>query len=192
MQVSDKEIALRIRQGDHKAFEMLYDLYYVKLCSYCNSIVKNLPVAEEIVQELIYTVWDRRTTLSFEPELKQYLYRSVYNNAITHVKKESKLAINSELTSFIADSLPRYYQDELETKELSETIENTLSSLPAQTKDIFQMNRDEEMSYKEIAEKTKLSVKSIEYHMSKAIKVLQKELSRYLMLVIFILIIKTI
>lgn len=181
----DEQIAEGLREGSKKAFELLYDNYYAKLCSFSYKVTKDIAVSEEIVQDLILTIWEKKETLSFAPQLKYYLYRAVHNNSVRYVNKHAKVYHNSEETEAL-ENVAEEFSSTMEETELSMAISLAVESLPAQTNKIFKMSREENLTYKEIAEKTNLSVKSIEYHISKAINYLHSELKEFLTILIIL------
>ena len=71
-----------IKNKDDSAFEMLYKLAFPDLCSFAATFLKNKEIAKEIVQETFIKIWEKRESLSIDPTLKGYLFRSVNNNCI--------------------------------------------------------------------------------------------------------------
>lgn len=180
MSEADINIIDGIIKGENKAYSELYDLYYSKLCSFSYQIVKDLEAAEEIVQSLIYSIWENRKNFAIKSDLKTYLYTSVQYNSIRFNKKKAKhnrLFTHEEATEFDIGETTNH---EIEVHELRHAINSAVKKLPTQTQQIFRLSRDEKLTYKEIACKTSISPKTVEYHISKAIKSLHSELHDYL------------
>ena len=164
---------------DLRSFEVLFRQYYQMLCSYAFRFVNDTDTAEEIVQDLFYKLWEKRTELQINTSVKSYLYSAVHNRClkfIEHRKVENKyrnyyLTHESEI-----DSEP---QNASGINELQGIIDLTLDSLPDRCGRIFRLNRFEGLKYHEIAQKLSISVKTVEANMGKALKVLRKNLKDY-------------
>ena len=177
--MNDLFLFTKVRDGDIRAYETLFRRYYEPLCLYGNKITSDMDVAEEIVQELFYTLWKDRESLRIVWSVKPYLYGAVRNHSLQyleHLKVREqyyrKMTANGQPESNPHDSP----QEILEYKELEERLHAVLESLPQRRRDIFRMNRFEGMKYEQIARKMSLSVKTIEAEMSKALQVLRKSL----------------
>jgi RNA polymerase sigma-70 factor, ECF subfamily len=169
----------KIQSGDLKEFEKLFKLFYSPLCVYANRLLNDKDKAEEIVQEIFYKIWKNREFLDIKVAFKPYLYRSVHNNclqAIEHngVEEKYKLHIMLDNKDFVTDPLK-----EMELEEMNHVIENTMENLPERCRTIFTMNRYEGLKYREIAEKLKISVKTVEAEMGKALYTFRQNLKRY-------------
>lgn len=171
----------KIKEGDIKAFESVFKLYYSPLCMYAASLTGRMETAEEIVQELFYTFWKERENIHLLHSLKSYLYGAVRNRSFQHLEhmevrnryKETVLSKGGNANT------PKTPEEELEYKELQQVINKTLSQLPERRLRIFQMHRFEGMKYAEIASALALSVKTVEAEMTKALQTLRKEIENY-------------
>ena len=140
-------------------------------------------VTEEIVQDVFLVVWKQRHTLPEDSDLKKYMFRCARNLCWDHLEKlRIKTIPIDELdldniyrrsNSYLLDSeaLDKLYED-----DLRKMIGETLGKMSSQTREIFWMSREQNLSNKEIAERMNLSEKAIEYHISKAIKLIRKDL----------------
>lgn len=170
----------KIKEGDIKTFEYVFRLYYSPLCLYAFGITGRKDAAEEIVQDLFYTLWKERCSLQVLRSVKSYLYGAVRNQSLQYCEHSSVreryrqhvLAENETMT----EPSP---EEQLENKELEEVINRTLRKLPDRRRQIFRMYRLEGLKYKEIAEKLSLSVKTIEAEMTKTYQALREEIERY-------------
>lgn len=178
--LNDLFIVGKIKEGDIKAFEQLFRAYHVPLCLYAISITDCKEAAEEIIQELFYTLWKERAGLNIFRSLKSYLYGAVRNRSLQyrehHLVRE-RYRQNARPASEEAQvSTPH---DQLEYQELKAIIERTLAKLPDRRRRIFMMHRMEGLKYKEIADRLSLSVKTIEAEMTKTYQLLRKEIEKY-------------
>lgn len=169
----------RIRNNDLKAFETLFRLYYAPLCRYADSFVNEMPVSEEIVQDLFYLLWKDRKQIRIQLSVKSYLYMAIRNRAFHHIKHmQVKESYFDSLTAN-PDSDDRTPADELEYKELESQLARSLQRLPERQSRIFRMNRFDGKKYSEIAQELSLSVKTVEAEMTKALAMLRKELKHF-------------
>ncbi len=183
----EKKMIIDITNGDEKAFEALFKTFFAELCFYAVRFVEDMENAEEIVQDIFFNIWNNRAKLNVNTSIKSYLYATVRNtclNLIKHKKVENKYReyFSRKLQADELDEANWIENNDLETKILS-----TIDKLPTQRQKIFKMSRFEEMSYKEIAAKLGLSVKTVENQMGSALKFLRKELKNYLPLFILLL-----
>lgn len=174
-----------LRNGKKEAFHFLYDNYYNPLCNFSYKYVKDRDVAEDIVQNLIFKIWEKRDTLNIPEEMKGYLFRSVLNNSLDYIRKNNKNNISSEEISDNDDY--SYNEDKIETYELHEKVNKLKNNLPKSTINIFNLNRNEGLTYTEISKKLNISVKTVEYHMSKTLKYFKTNLSEYLSVFVFLI-----
>ncbi|MBE6276624.1 MAG: RNA polymerase sigma-70 factor [Bacteroides sp.] len=176
-----KELLLvtQIKKGDIKAFEQLFRRYYAPLCWYATSIVGNRETAEEIVEELFYTIWKEKEKLNIFRSVKSYLYASAWNGCLQHRRQKLK---DEELQRKMSQDTPAYTsspEDEAEFEELQKVIDDCLARMSAQRRNIFLMHRNEGLKYAEIATRLSISVKTVEANMSKALAALRKDIETY-------------
>jgi RNA polymerase sigma-70 factor, ECF subfamily len=183
---SDPELLERIRNGDEKAFEVLFRTYYNSLCLYAHKILQDAVIAEEIVQDLFYYVWEKRTTLEFKTSVSSYLFKSVYNNSLKHIRHQ-KIVKNYETLVSNDEPLFGLQDNNAEIGEIMHIIKQTLSQVPARTREIFELNRNEGLKYQEISEKLNISVKTVEAHITGILKLFRENLKDYLPVILILL-----
>lgn len=160
------------RSGNEKAYRTLFERYFYKLYNYTLKLIADKSVSEEIVMDVMLAVWQKRDQLNSSLSLSAYLYKSVRNRLIDHLRKQQVATVSLELSaveppsSFITDS-------RLLHKELECLYRNSLNRLPPQKKRIFTMSREEGSSYKEIADRLQLSKNTVENHMVAALRLLK-------------------
>lgn len=176
------------------SFNEIYAAYHRKSFLYARSYVLDDLVAEDIASESLIKLWER---LKEEPIEDKYvgplLFVILKNKALDFLKHEEvkRRAFESmadwqqqEISIRIA-TLEGSDPDEIFSEEVERIIHETLKSLPEQTQEIFRLSRFENLSNKDIAQQMGLSVKSVEYHISKTLKVLRVALKDYLPLFYF-------
>lgn len=175
---SDNELLQLIKEGDKIGLELLFKKYYTALCRFSQLILKDEITSEDVVQEFFIKFWEQRNTLQVQ-QVKSYLYRSVKNASLNLLDTSSRTQLLSDTQDF--NSHDSYNSDtSIVVGELKESIDIAVNSLPPQCKLIFKLSRQEEMSYKEIAEHLDISVKTVENQMGKALQILRLRLKPYL------------
>lgn len=179
--LNDLFVLTKIKEGDVKAFEGIFRLYYAPLCLYAAGITGSRDIAEEIVQELFYVFWKEKEKLQIFRSIRSYLYGAVRNQSLQYCEHlEMRNRYRETVLSGNQESKPSDPQDELEYKELEILINNTLKKLPERRLRIFRMHRFEGKKYAEIASALSLSIKSVEAEMTKALQMLRKEIENYI------------
>jgi RNA polymerase sigma-70 factor (ECF subfamily) len=140
--------------------------------------------AKDVVQAVFLNFWDKRATLNITSSPKAYLFRSVYNESLNYLKKQEVLQkhhhISASETSGIQEQKPFAFEDELYLKQKIETV---LQELPPQCREVFIKSRAEQKKYSEIATELGIAVKTVEAHMSKALKLIRKIVGVFVLLI---------
>ncbi len=183
----EDNIAEKIRGGDRGAFERLFRSMYRELCIHADKFVPESDQAEEIVQEMFFSIWSKREGLNVTTSIRSYMYRAVRNSCLNYIKhlkvKDSYQKYNKEVISQSETDAG----DSMVATELEEKINDSIASLPKERQRIFRMNRHDGLKYREIADKLGLSVKTVEAQMGKALKFLRSQLTEYLPFIIIFL-----
>lgn len=180
VELSDKKALEEIQSGSETAYEMMFRIYYQPLCRYAYSFLLDKEEAEEVVQATFIALWEKRSSIDIQTSFKAYLYRMVRNsclNVIKHEKiKQQHVAHELAVMEVSYESVSqKVYASELELK-----IAEAIKTLPEQCRYVFQLSRFEELKYQEIAEQLQISVKTVENHMGKALRIMKEQLKEYL------------
>lgn len=182
--MTDPEIFLwlRVKAGDNNAFKVLFQLYYPKLCLLSNRYIRDISTAREVVQDIFINIWERREILDIQTSLKSYLYQAVRFNSIRRLDNDKK---NGILMDAVPDSEndPEFH-DHLEYAELQNCILEAVELLPGQCQKVFTLSRFERLTYNEIAGRMNLSVKTVEAHISKALRLIQDYLNKTMLIIL--------
>ncbi len=194
---SEEELLQLLQNGEEDTIKFIFDKYYEGLCLYAESLTKNHQVAEEIVEDIFIHLWINAKNQVINFSLKSYLYRSVHNNCLKYIDKlktERKgrqnlhyTLIDNELLQPATNDQPIY---DLIAQELEEKAAKVLESLPNQCKEIYSLNRFENLSYSEIAKKLNITVGTVKTQMSRAFQKFRDGLVEYISLVFIMLFIK--
>lgn len=186
---SDLQVFTRIKNGDETAFNRLFGLYYTVLCHFASKYVSDLDLSRSLVQQVFVDLWIKRDSLEVNYSLKSYLYNSVRNRAIDHLRITKDKV---EISDAIKNSYHAPFRDLVEEAELNDRINKSINKLPEKCREIFILCRYDGLKYSEIAEKLGISIKTVEMQMGIALKRIRRYLSenRMVNLVNFVLSIK--
>jgi RNA polymerase sigma-70 factor (ECF subfamily) len=158
-------------------FETLFRNEYKGMLLFALRYVKEEEAAKEIVQEAFINLWERRESIDPERQVKSYLSTSVRNRCLNYLR-DNKRFNGTLLTLENLNPAPSTEEhDRLELNELSMQIHNAIAELPEKCREVFQLNRFENMKYQEIANHLQISVKTVETQMSKALAHLRKKVN---------------
>jgi RNA polymerase sigma-70 factor (ECF subfamily) len=157
---NEAECVNKIRSGDSVAFEELFNLYCQQLINFARRYVLDKQIAENIVQDVFVSIW-----------------QAVKNNSLKHLRhlKIENKGIDDSPTYIYDDERP---DKKLDEKEVELKIHQAINELPEKCREIFKMNRFENLKYAEIAEILDISIKTVETQMGRALKKLRDRLNR--------------
>lgn len=180
-----QNVIQKLKEKDVESFEKVFKQYYPELCGFAIKYVENKDVAEELVQALFCGLWEKLDSLEVQTNLKSYLYTGVRNAAFNYFKHQ-KVKDKFEAYSLQHPTAYESGVDVLEVKELQQKIHSAMDLLPEKCRQVFELSRLQNKKYREIAEELDISIKTVEIHMGKALKILRKALGSYLPLAIII------
>lgn len=181
----DERLFESLQRGNKKAFNTFFLRYYPVLCAYATQFV-GINDAEELIQDMMVGIWERRKEIVVDSSLNGYLFRAVKNKCINHIEK---LRLHEQVHSLIAGSWQSQFEDPdfYIVEELTQKIEEALAKLPETYREAFVMNRIDGKTYNEIATALGMSSKTIDYRIQQALKSLRVELKDYLPLVLILI-----
>jgi RNA polymerase sigma-70 factor, ECF subfamily len=177
---SSRELNLfeAIRNDDRHAFEQLFRKFYRPLAAYAFRFVRDLPTAENMVQDVFLKLWQNRSEIIITTSLEHYLFRSVRNHSLNQLDKakvrSDYLRMQPEQDADNGDYSAYFPEIGLLNK-----IETAIGALPEKRQEIFRLAREEGLKYREIADKLNLSVKTVEAQMTLALRQLRESLKEF-------------
>lgn len=178
---SDKVKLLALKQGDEKVFESVFREFYAPLCVHARRYLIDPDVAEEVVQDMFFKMWERRDSMVINTSLVAYLFKSVTNHALNHIKYQTHARKYQEYVGFrVDDHRSVSAHDALVHADLEKQLIGLVKSMPEKRRKIFEMSRLEGLKYNDIAEKLGISIKTVEVQMSKALEFMREKLRDYL------------
>lgn len=174
-----------VTNEDKGAFKTLFYQFFTPLCVFAHRYVDDWETCQDIVQDVFARVWDKRRSIRIETSPRNFLVTCVRNNCIDYLRREDlqSLWISSELKKNSDDTPGDIYS----VVELRELLEKALAKLPENVRTTFEKNRFDKKKYSEIADEMHISVKTVESHISKALKLLREELKDYLPIALLML-----
>lgn len=172
-----EEIFGKIRDGDEKAFEHVFRMFYGPLCDYAETILGSPEDAEDVVQGLFTQIWAERQRIQVQDSVKSYLFTAVRFRALNVLKHKAMEKKHSEALAEFIEDLQRSDYSEEETHRI-EQIEEALASLPQQCRVVFTMSCLDGKTYKEIGEKLGISVNTVKSHILKAYRDIRNKLGQ--------------
>lgn len=167
-----------IAKGDQKKFRQLIEITSDELLLFAVSFLRNREVAEEVVSDVFIRIWQNKSELETIKNLRSYLFISVKNGCLSHLRKSGKEKIISidEFSDFHFIPVDGPENDIIE-KETLDQIYEVIEKLPPKCKMAFTLAKINGLKYKEIADVMGVSEKTVNNHLVSAIKRITENLS---------------
>ncbi|MEN7550308.1 RNA polymerase sigma-70 factor [Rapidithrix thailandica] len=169
------------QNNDEAAFKELFHHFYARLIQYAITLLQHTPEAEEVVLDVFTKVWNKRGQLNTVENFEKYLYISVKNRAIDQLRKR-KNHYQTDLPTLELKELITHHNPEkaLLEQELLDKINKAILNLPEKSRMVYRMVKEEGLKYKEVAELLELSPKTVDNHITTAMKKIRLEVINYL------------
>ena len=170
--MNPSELLLQIAAGDQTAFRQIYTGFYKRLYQFSLAIVKTRESAEEIVEDVFVSIWQKRNELSSIRNLRVYLYTATKNASLNYLSRKARASVTEPFDHIHVGMSDTALTPEqiLITTEIQQKIQKTVEALPPRCKMIFRLVREDGLRYKEIAEILNISVNTIDAQMAIAVK----------------------
>jgi RNA polymerase sigma-70 factor, ECF subfamily len=166
-------------QLDQVAFEALFKSHFAQLCNFASGYVSDMDAARDICQNVFILLWKNREQINTDQNVRSYLFTSVKNRCLNYIRDQKKYR-SRVLDVDIQDIDISFEEIELATDDLEIKIQKSLDALPEKCRQVFIMSRFEEKKYQEIAAALDISIKTVEAHMSRALRSLREDLKDHL------------
>jgi RNA polymerase sigma-70 factor (ECF subfamily) len=173
---NDENLFFLLKEGNPIAYKKIYDRYKYALYIHAYRMLKDEEEAKDLIQELFVVLWDKRESIDVRMSLSAYLYGAVKNRVldlIAHKKIRDNYEVSLQSFLTAGNCITDYA---LREKELSSIIEREIAYLPSKMRNVFELSRNEHLSYKEIAAKLDISDKTVKKQVNNAIKILRLKL----------------
>ncbi|MFC3199839.1 RNA polymerase sigma-70 factor [Parapedobacter deserti] len=193
--LTDKGLVLGIKAGEEWAFRAAFDRYYNRLLRFAVSYLHDVGLAEDVAQDTFILLWEYRPNLQENtPNLFAFLIQVVKLKMLNSMeKRRRRYQIEQHLFSrglrqveLDLHTLQTLNTSIIYLSEIEHLVGDTLAHMPEQTRIIFNLSREQGFSNKEIADQIGKTEKTVEYHISKVLKLLRLRLSDYLMSILLL------
>ncbi len=172
VQVTDQELIRQIAKGNELAFSTFYDRYWDFLFMAANKVLNDREASKDVVQEVFLTIWEE-ARLGHLESIKAYLHQMVRYKVLMILRKGK---VSEKHLNTLQDLVENTTEEQLNFQELSETIEHSIRSLPYKCQEVFRLSRVEHLTNTEIAERLSISVRTVETHISNALRQIRQKL----------------
>jgi len=181
--LSDLELVALLKEDELPAFVEIYNRYWSPLFAAAYNRIRDKEICKEAVQDVFTAFWTKRSTLLLEVGLSNYLFRSIRHQVIDHFRKQAiRRAYNTRPTEETVDDSN---MQRILLMDLQQSLDRLVEDLPDKCKSVYRLSKIEHRSNKEIAKILDISEKTVEGHLTKALKILRMNLSHFLTLFFF-------
>ena len=185
--LADDELLVLLKQDKLSAFKELYGRYWKKLYGEAYKRLKSKESAEEIVQEIFTNLWLKRHSQSITTTVGGYLHSTVSHRVIDRYRQELVREKYREDFRVVYSETDNSTEDAIMLKELTHAIETEVRQLPDKCRSVYELSRNEHKTNREIALQLGISEKTVENHLTKALKRLRVGLNHYLTIILILL-----
>lgn len=178
---ADSRLVALIRKGRQLAFQRLYDFYWERLFAYAYNRLYDREASEEVVQDVFLSLWAKRESLQITTSLSAYLYGATRHRLLNEIRSEKlRKRYASEFAAFAKDAFDNSNAEFQDLKDLEGSIAMKIAELPTQCQTVFRLSREEHIPNKHIAASLKISTKTVENYLTRALKHLRTSLGQFL------------
>jgi len=158
----------RLKHGDFKVFEMIFNTYWEELFTYAARVLESQEDAQDIVQDLFTSLWERRDTLCLDTDLRFYLFGAIRKLILRRFRNEGLK--EKHLSKFIEYSELRttLLHAKVEDKDLLQHFHRDLRQLPEKERQVFEWYHFEELSIREIAHRSGTAEQTVRNQLNNA------------------------
>jgi RNA polymerase sigma-70 factor (family 1) len=183
MSLNDSDLLQLLQQGDASAFQELYNRYWSKLYFLAHKRLKSATAAEEIVQNVFLTLWNRRKTLKIA-DLPPYLATATRYAVYHYLAAEKKRVKNEEAAGKRSlEAVPGEML--IDEKQLLEQVKRVANDLPEKCRLVFIYNKIDDKALPEVAQTLNISVKTAEAHLTKALRLIRSRIKDHALFLFF-------
>ena len=162
-------------------FKQIFNSYYPRLLRFAKEYVGDKYEAENIMQDVFLKLWEKRASLPMDINLNAYLLTMVKNHCLDFLKHKqvierysiNRQSVQQQETVFNYYAVSKFEPEQIDIETLERLAEKAIGELPEQCRKVFELSRYDGLKYREIAEKLGISVKTVETHISNALKILR-------------------
>jgi RNA polymerase sigma-70 factor (family 1) len=169
-------VLLQLTAGNPTAIEELYNFYYPRLYHFSKTFLKLDEGIDDILQEVFIKIWQTRNKIKTSSTFNAFIFTITRNLLLNELRSRLNNQKIKEEVGKMAIPIEYSFIEQSEFHDLKEKVEKAIHELPIRQKEIFTLSRIYGYSHKEIAEELNITTKAVEFHISKAIVLLRKNL----------------
>lgn len=176
---------LRLEQGDEKAFEWVFSRYYSVLCVYAETFSVDSQTAADVVEDMLLSLWQSKSSFNSEDHLKAFLYRSIHNACLNALRRDRRAAVRQFNYLDEQEAFQEDYLNEIVRAEAMMQLYRAIDGLPTQAARIIRMTYLEGRSNQETADLLGLSINTVKAQKQRGLAILRERLPNesYLLLI---------
>jgi RNA polymerase sigma-70 factor (ECF subfamily) len=174
----DAELISRLKKDDHDSFRRLFDCYSQPLFRFSFSYLKSKEAAEDVVQEVFIKIWNHRNEIKNDTSFQSYLFTIALNAVRKYFNKLSRQnELKHDILLEFSENKSRF-DDKPDYQSLLDKLDELVARMPEKRREVFIKKKIENKSLKEIAEECSITPKTVEYHITEAMKFLKTEFEK--------------
>ena len=171
------KILSALAQDDEASLEKLFNHYYPRLFNFSKSILKLEDGIDDILQEVFVKIWKNRKNISSAATFNSYIFIITRNLLLNELRRQLSFQNTKEEVKRLSLANEYSLSEQIDYQELKEKIDAFVEELPDRQKEVFLLSRSEGLSHKEIAEKLGIKPKTVEYHITLAVRCLKEKIT---------------
>lgn len=175
---TESNLILGLKKNDHDSFQRLFECYSKPLFKFSLSYLKSKEAAEDVVQEVFLKIWDNKKDIRTDTSFQSYLFTIALNSIRKQFNKLSKL---NEIKHDILIDFSKNksdFDENADYQSLLDILNELVDQMPERRRQVFLKKKIEGKSLKEIAEELNITAKTVEYHITEAMKFLKQEFEK--------------
>jgi|SRR5690554_724396 len=184
-ELDDLHLWLRVKEtADSEAFAELHKRFSDKLFYLAHQKTGDGAVAEDLVQDLFVELWSRREQIAIEKGISPYLFSALKNRIISHIRKEmvrNAMSLDTASPQVLNTYAYNHVEEQVRFNELQSQYDYHFSRLPEKSREVFELSRNG-LTNREIAGRMNIVEKTVEFHISKCLRVLKGNISYMLII----------
>ncbi|SEJ24534.1 RNA polymerase sigma-70 factor, ECF subfamily [Dyadobacter sp. SG02] len=177
--LSDYQLLKAFQEGSLAAFEEIHRRYFGRLYAHAFKMLGNAADAQDVVQEVFITLWTKGAAIQLHTGLSGYLYTSVRNRVLNLIEQDKTYRHHLDALATFLGEVPISAGNAADEELLFSIFEAEIDKLPRKMKEVFELRRQGDLSYSEIAEQLSLSDHTVKKQISNAIKILRDRLIQW-------------
>lgn len=168
-----------LKEDDQLAYTEIFERYSKILLNHAYKMLGDQDEANDVVQEVFLSIWNKRGELTITGSLSSYLYKAVKNRILNHIAHEKVVSRYAESISNFIENDYALADSNLREEELEAIIAKEIASLPEKMREVFLLRKVEELSYDEIALQLNITDKTAKQQVYNSLKILKEKLKNF-------------